>query len=131
MIGNPVTVSYHGKLDLNASVQEVELLSITVTDSSLNTENPEPTIGETEPSPPSASVTQKAQEILNAMTLEEKVGQMFIARCPEINSVQKVKEYNLGGYILLAETFLEKQEMKLSRIFKVTKVQQKSPCLSE
>ena len=74
VIGNPVTVSYHGKLDLNASVQEVELLSITVTDSSLNTENPEPTTGETEPSPPSASVTQKAQEILNAMTLEEKVG---------------------------------------------------------
>lgn len=72
VIGNPVTVSYHGKLDLNASVQEVELLSITVTDSSLNTENPEPTTGETEPSPPSASVTQKAQEILNAMTLEEK-----------------------------------------------------------
>ena len=86
VIGNPVTVSYHGKLDLNASVQEVELLSITVTDSSLNTENPEPTTGETEPSPPSASVTQKAQEILNAMTLEEKVGQMFIARCPEINA---------------------------------------------
>ena len=46
VIGNPVTVSYHGKLDLNASVQEVELLSITVTDSSLNTENPEPTTGE-------------------------------------------------------------------------------------
>lgn len=105
VIGNPVTVSYHGKLDLNASVQEVELLSITVTDSSLNTENPEPTTGETEPSPPSASVTQKAQEILNAMTLEEKVGQMFIARCPEINSVQKIKEYNLGGYILFSRDF--------------------------
>ena len=71
----------------------------------MNTENPEPTTGETEPSPPSASVTQKAQEILNAMTLEEKVGQMFIARCPEINSVQKVKEYNLGGYILFSRDF--------------------------
>lgn len=71
-------------------------------------------------------MTQKAQEILNAMTLEEKVGQMFIARCPEINSVQKVKEYNLGGYILFSRDFSGKQEMKLSRIFKVTKVQQKS-----
>ena len=39
------------------------------------------------------------------MTLEEKVGQMFIARCPEINSVQKVKEYNLGGYILFSRDF--------------------------
>ena len=30
---------------------------------------------------------------------------MFIARCPEINSVQKVKEYNLGGYILFSRDF--------------------------
>ena len=40
------------QIGLNASVQEVELLSITVTDSSLNTENPEPTTGETEAKSP-------------------------------------------------------------------------------
>ena len=44
-------------------------------------------------------------KIMGKMTLEEKVGQMFIARCPEINSVQKVKEYNLGGYILFSRDF--------------------------
>lgn len=94
VIGNPVTVSYHGELDSNVSVQEVELLSITVTDANPNT--------------PPATAAQEAQEILNAMTLEEKVGQMFIARCPKINGAQKVEEYNLGGYILFGRDFSEK-----------------------
>lgn len=112
VIGNPVTVSYHGKLDSNVSVQEVELLSIKVTDASSNTENSETTTGETseniESDTPSATAAQKAQEILNTMTLEEKVGQMLIARCPEINGAQKVEEYNLGGYILFGRDFSRK-----------------------
>ena len=39
------------------------------------------------------------------MTLDEKVGQMFIARCPEINGAQKAEEYHLGGYILFGRDF--------------------------
>ena len=62
MTGNPVTVSYYGKLDSNVSVQEVELLSITVTDADSNIENSE-TTGETseniEPTPPPAAAVQK------------------------------------------------------------------------
>lgn len=41
-----------------------------------------------------------AQEILEGMTLEEKVGQMFVARCPKENAAVKAAEYHLGGYIL-------------------------------
>lgn len=111
VIGNPVTISYHGKLDSNVSVQEVELLSITVTDANLNTNDSETTDETSEnmqPSTPPTTVTQKAQEILNEMTLDEKVGQMFIARCPETDGAQKVAEYNLGGYILFGRDFSEK-----------------------
>ncbi len=42
------------------------------------------------------------------MTLEEKVGQLFLARCPDINAITDVKKYNLGGYILFARDFEEK-----------------------
>ncbi len=48
---------------------------------------------------------QKAREILSNMSLEEKIGQMFIARCPGENAVEKVGEYHLGGYILFASDF--------------------------
>lgn len=53
-------------------------------------------------------VRKKAQKILNEMTLEEKVGQMFIARCPVAGAVQKIEEYHPGGYILFGRDFFEK-----------------------
>ena len=34
------------------------------------------------------------------MTLEEKVGQMFFVRCPDVQAAEKVSEYHLGGYLL-------------------------------
>ena len=43
-------------------------------------------------------IAARAQELLDGMTLEEKVGQMFIARCPETDAAQLAADYHLGGY---------------------------------
>lgn len=45
---------------------------------------------ESEPAEVVDLVAQKAEELLEGMTLEEKVGQMFIARCPETDAASKV-----------------------------------------
>ena len=55
--------------------------------------------------PPESSAEERAEEILSGMTLEEKVGQMFIARCPEEGAAEKAARYHLGGYILFARDF--------------------------
>lgn len=60
-------------------------------------------------------ITQKVENILSKMTVEEKVGQMFIARCPETNAVQKVTEYHLGGYILFGRDFSGKEKAEVIR----------------
>lgn len=39
------------------------------------------------------------------MTVEEKVGQLFLARCPDINAVEDIQKYHIGGYILFARDF--------------------------
>ncbi len=44
-------------------------------------------------------------ELLRQLSLEEKVGQMFIARCPSENAVNNIKDFHLGGYILFARDF--------------------------
>ncbi len=54
------------------------------------------------------TVTRQAREILDGMTLEEKVGQMFLVRCPAADGAQKVEEYHFGGYILFGRDFSEK-----------------------
>ncbi len=49
-----------------------------------------------------------AEKLLSEMSLEEKVGQMFIARCPEEDAAKKAADYHLGGYILFGRDFKDK-----------------------
>lgn len=47
----------------------------------------------------------QAESLLQGMTLEEKVGQMFLVRFPEEDVIEEIKNYNPGGYILFSENF--------------------------
>lgn len=59
-------------------------------------------------------ISERAKQILVSMTLEEKVGQLFVVRCPRENAVQDIGKYHLGGYTLYAVDFENKtpQEVK-------------------
>ncbi|MBR6633880.1 MAG: beta-hexosaminidase [Clostridia bacterium] len=46
----------------------------------------------------------RAVEMLEEMTLEEKIGQMFLVACPE-NDVEEIQKYNFGGIVLFADDF--------------------------
>ena len=50
----------------------------------------------------------KLDEIINKMSIEEKVGQMFMVRCPIENAIDYVNKYHLGGYILYGRDFANK-----------------------
>lgn len=71
-------------------------------------EDPEAPDADGEPAEAPDPIAAKAQELLEGMTLEEKVGQMFIARCPEIDAAQLAANYHLGGYILFGRDFKDK-----------------------
>ena len=47
----------------------------------------------------------KADEILSNMSLEDKVGQMFLARYPSSGVINEIKNYNPAGYILFGRDF--------------------------
>ena len=53
-------------------------------------------------------VPTPAELLLQDMTTEEKVGQLFLARCPDIHAVGDVSRYHLGGYILFGRDFENK-----------------------
>lgn len=67
---------------------------------------PEP---EPEPAPPPEPEPDPRQETIDAllaeMTLEEKVGQLFFARCPDAGAAERIGEYHLGGYLLFTRDF--------------------------
>ena len=48
---------------------------------------------------------KRLQALLDSMTLEEKVGQLFFVRCPETNAVEDISTYHLGGYLLFGRDY--------------------------
>lgn len=63
------------------------------------TETAEPT----QPETTAAVITGfDPMQLIASMPLEEKVGQLFLARCPGANAIEQLQQYHLGGYILFA-----------------------------
>ena len=54
------------------------------------------------------------EELLESMSLEERVGQLFLARCDSATAVQHVQMYHLGGFVLFASDFQEKTPESVS-----------------
>ncbi len=67
---------------------------------------------------------EQAEELLATMTLEEKVGQMFLARYPESGVIEEIKSQNPGGYILFSRDFDNKT--KTSMIAELNNCQENS-----
>ena len=67
--------------------------------------------------------------VLAKMTLAEKVGQMFIVRCPEQGAAEKAAEYHLGGYILFRENFEEKTPVQAAEMVRACQAAAALPML--
>lgn len=67
---------------------------------------PETEAPETEPADP-------LEVLLSRMPLEHKVGQLFLARHPEENAPEDVKQFHLGGYILFARDLQDQDRESL------------------
>ncbi len=63
----------------------------------------EPITEPTQPVPTKAP--DPIETLLESMTTEELVGQLFLARCPANNAVEDITRYHLGGYILFGRDF--------------------------
>lgn len=50
-------------------------------------------------------ISQQAQKIVENMTLEEQVGQLFLARVPEKDRLTDLEKYHLGGYLLFGRDY--------------------------
>lgn len=71
-----------------------------------------PPVVETPPEPPAPPApteeelaAERVEDLLASMTLEEKVGQLFFARCPGTNALEDITACHLGGYLLFGRDF--------------------------
>ena len=92
----------------------MKLLSVTIAFlillSGCATSQPEATEGalpvmvveETVPPTTEPAETDPVEQLLLSMTVEERVGQLFLARCPDDTALEDIQAYHLGGYILFS-----------------------------
>ena len=77
---------------------------------------PDP-LPEPEPDPVVEPIPEEPRDpldvLLESMTLEEKVGQLFFVRCPADSAVEDVSTYHLGGYILFGRDTKDKTANEL------------------
>ena len=62
-----------------------------------------PTTVPTEPAP--TLPPDPIRELMDSMTTEEKVGQLFLARCDDTYALAHIQDYHLGGYVLFGRDF--------------------------
>lgn len=46
------------------------------------------------------SVEEQLKQMIKEMSIDEKVGQLFLVRVPESNALEDIKNFQLGGYLL-------------------------------
>ena len=113
LIGEDIHVVYVGELTQSESVQDVKVLSFYIEASKEQAAGEQPAEDGQESQPASGQVSSgqqpaagnDARQILQSMSLEEKVAQMFIVRCPESGAADLISEDRFGGYILFARDF--------------------------
>lgn len=75
---------------------------------------PLPQAIETQPSQPKdqsamaplvPEATDTIGNLIAYMSLEERVGQLFLARCDEVLAQEHIRQYHLGGYLFFSEDF--------------------------
>ena len=72
---------------------------------------PTPMTEAPQPDPTETTVTATTtppdpiRELLDSMTVEERVGQLFLARCNAESALTDIQAYHLGGFVLFGEDF--------------------------
>lgn len=100
------------------SVIIVALLSVFLAYQILNSKPSEITNNDGFPStdntPKEPTNREKAEELLKTMTLEEKVGQIFLVRCNPETALEDIEKYNIGGFILFYANIVNQTKESLA-----------------
>ena len=74
--------------------------------------------------------SDRAKEILLGMTTEEKVGQLFLCRCPaDDDQLEVIRKYHLGGYTLYGVDFESRSPEKVKENIASYQKESKIPML--
>ena len=88
-----------------------------------------PDVTASETLPPETAPVDPIRRMLNDMSLEERVGQLFLARCDENYAPEHIAQYHLGGFVLFGRDFEDETADSLREKLKSYQAASKLPLL--
>ena len=115
-LGDNIIISYSGLLDKNSNIQNIEIVDYTINTANDNNISYDQGIF--------SKYYKLAKRKLEELTLDDKIGQLILARYPDNNVLNDLNKYKLGGFVFYEKDF--KNKTKLEVIDMINNVQKNS-----
>jgi len=125
-IGDKVLIEYTGLLDKNKDFQNISIVNYETIPTSNEDKLPETWKDDSIFS----NYYTLAYNKLKTLSLDEKIGQLILARYPGENSIDILKEYNLGGFVFFEKDFKDKTEQEIRDMINNLQEASKIPILT-
>lgn len=126
-IGDKIVLEYTGILEKEKNKQSGTITNYTITNTANNTielpsEWMEEGIFKKE--------YEKAYKKLSTLTLDEKIGQLFLGRYDDSNGLEDIKKYHLSGFVFFEKDFLNKTTEEVKKEINTLQNTSKIPLLT-
>lgn len=119
-IGDDVVISYTGLLDPNKDIQDIKIKDYARSSTNKKTESKDGIFKD---------YYTFAEKKLETMSLDEKIGQLFLVRFPDKDAANIAKQNGFGGYVLFARDFQGKTKNEVISMIKEVQAASKIPLL--
>lgn len=114
-VGDNILIEYTGLLDKNTQIQDCSITKYTTT-----------TVSKNEAGIPTDWLDNGifknyyilAYQKLKTLSLEEKIGQLFLVRYPDAAAIADLKKYHFAGYVFFERDFQNKTETRVKDMIK-------------
>lgn len=126
-VGTSILLKYTGILDECKDIQDSKIVSYTITTSSTNS-NGIP--NEWLDNGIFSNFYTLAYNKLKTLSLDEKIGQLFLVRYPDTNILTDLKKYKVGGYVFFEKDFRDKTEKEVKNMIQTLQDNSTIPLLT-
>lgn len=128
MTGDNILIEYTGLLNKNTEMQDISVVNYStslVSQDDLDT----PDLN-FDNNGIFKNYYQLATNKLSTLTLDEKIGQLFLVRYPDTNAITALQKYNLGGYVFYEKDFTGKTKIEVINMINELQNASKIPILT-
>ena len=114
-VGENIVLKYTGILDKNTQMQDAIVVDYTT---SLVVDDNSDIPSDWQDNGIFSNYYTLAYNKLKTLSLDEKIGQIFLVRYPDTNAKELLKKYNFAGYVFFEKDFRNKSEVEVQTMMK-------------